>query len=271
MAPRPRPACPAMVGAGDRPGDPFAIAADQASAAVPCGAYEAAQALARCRGRHPAKRARLRGAGRLSPSAGLARASQAVRLDVGGDGRWLIVLAFLAALELIWWAFCWQAGIAPAPFLGTYLAIGVAGLVAALALRMAVRPGAERASWPALLLGTVLIAIGASLFLPLKYAIPGQIPFWLDPPLAAADRWLLGADAWIVADRWLGWALVPVDHLYALWLPVQTVALFSVMLLAPLPAKTLAMIAYSLAWFVLGVVAAVLFSSAGPIFYDRLL
>ena len=207
----------------------------------------------------------------MSTSARLVRASQAVRLDVGSDERWLVVLAFLAVLELVWWAYCWQAGIAPAPFLGTYLAIAVAGLVAALALRMAVRPRAERASWTALLLGTVLIAIGASLFLPLKYAIPGQIPFWLDPPLAAADRWLLGADAWIVADRWLGWALVPVDHLYALWLPVQTVALFSVVLLAPSPAKTRAMIAYSLAWFVLGVVAAVLFSSAGPIFYDRLL
>jgi hypothetical protein len=46
--------------------------------------------------------------------------------------------------------------------------------------------------------------------------------------------------------------------------------LFTVMLEPPSSAKSRAMIAYSLAWFVLGVGAAMLFSSAGPLFYDRL-
>lgn len=208
----------------------------------------------------------------MSSSAGLARGWwPAFRPDVGADGRWLVVLGLLTAAELCWWAICWQSGIAPAPFLGVYLVLAFAGLVAALALRTAVRSRAERASWGALILGTSLIAISASLFLPLKYAIPAQMPFWLDAPLAGAERRLLGADAWVVADRLFGWALLPVDRIYGLWLPVQTVVLFSVMLLAPSPAKARALIAYCFAWFLLGVVAAILCSSAGPIFYDRLL
>ena len=122
-----------------------------------------------------------------------------------------------------------------------------------------------------MLLGTILIVIGASLFLPLKYAIPGQVPFWLDEPLAAAERQLFGTDAWVIADRLFGWALVPVDRLYGLWLPVQSLVLFWVMAEPPSRAKSRALIAYALAWFVLGIAAATLFASAGPIFYDRLL
>lgn len=194
-----------------------------------------------------------------------------LRLEIGEDGRWLDVLALLTGAELVWWAICWTAGIAPAPYFGTYLALAIGGLVAALALRMAVRPRSERSSWTALMLGTLLIAIGASLFLPLKYAIPGQVPFWLDAPLAGAERRLFGADAWVIADRLFGWALAPVDRVYGLWLPVQSVALFTLMLEPPSPAKSRALIAYSLAWFVLGVVAATLLSSTGPIFYDRLI
>jgi hypothetical protein len=138
-------------------------------------------------------------------------------------------------------------------------------------LRLASRPQAERASWPVLLIGTILVGVAASLFLPLKYAIPGQVRFWLDVPLAMGERQLLGTDAWRIADRLFGWALVPVDRVYALWLPVQSVVLFSVILLPPSPRKSRALIAYWLAWFLLGVVAAVLCASVGPIFYDRLL
>lgn len=202
--------------------------------------------------------------------AALARAAQSLRLKVDGEERWLGVLAALTVGELLWWALCWRAGIAPAPFVGAYLGLAFAGLVAAFGLRLALNPSAGRASWAALLIGTTLIAIGASLFLPLKYAIPGQVAFWLDAPLAQGERQLFGVDAWVLTDRMFGWAMVPVDRIYGLWLPVQSVALFGVMLLPASPAKSRALIAYSIAWFGLGVVAATLFSSAGPIFYDRL-
>jgi hypothetical protein len=192
-------------------------------------------------------------------------------IDLRGEQRWLTVLAALTVVELGWWSMCWRAGFAPVPRLFTYLGLAAAGLVAALALRAAARRIGQRARWPALLLGTLLIGIGASLFLPLKYAIPHEVPFWLDRPLALGERVLFGTDPWRLADALFGWALVPVDRVYGLWLPVQSLVLFSVMALPPSPRKSRALIAYSLAWFVLGVVAAVACASAGPLFYDRLI
>ena len=193
------------------------------------------------------------------------------RLDFRGEGRWLAILALVTTAELGWWILCRRAGIAPAPRFFTYLALALAAVLMAVVLRFALRCSAERTSWAVLLLATLLVALGASLFLPLKYAIPNQVPFWLDTPLALGERGLFGTDPWRLADRLFGWALAPVDYVYGLWLPVQSVALFSIILQSPSTAKSRALIAYSLAWFLLGVVAAVLFASVGPIFYDRLL
>ena len=98
---------------------------------------------------------------------------------------------------------------------------------------------------------------------------PQIVPFWLDQPLTSAERIIFAADPWLQLDRLLGWAAVPIDRLYGLWLPVQSLFLFTVLTQPPSAAKSRALIAYALAWFLLGVVAAVLLSSAGPLFYDR--
>ena len=203
------------------------------------------------------------------PVAG-APARSGIRLEFGDERRWLGVLTLLTAIEAGWWAVCWRAGIAPLPFLGTYILLAGAGLAVALALRKMIFR-TPVASLSACACGALLVALGASLFLPLKYAIPAEIPMWLDRPLAAAEVNLFGVHPWLAVDRLLGWLLVPVDRVYALWLPVQTLALFLVMTGAPSREKTKALIAYGLGWFALGVVAATLLSSAGPIFYDRLL
>lgn len=196
--------------------------------------------------------------------------SGSISVPVADDRRWLVVMAAVTAAELACWAASWRAGLAPAPWLVSYLGLAFAGLAAALLVRTVLRPRAPRASWPAVLIGTALVGVGASFFLPLKYAIPKEIPFWLDAPLAAAERTFFGADPWRLLYRYLGWATLPLDRLYGLWLPVQSLVLFTVMLAPPSPAKSRALIAYSLAWFMLGVVAAALLSSAGPIFYDRM-
>jgi hypothetical protein len=117
---------------------------------------------------------------------------------------------------------------------------------------------------------TLLVALGAALFLPLKYAIPGEIAFWADRPLAAAERAIFSVDPWRVLDRLFGWATLPLDRVYGLWLPLQSLALFTLILSRSSRAKAHALIAYVLAWFFLGVLAAVIFSSAGPLFYDRI-
>ncbi len=178
-------------------------------------------------------------------------------------------MATMTLVEFVWWALVWRAGLAPFPLVITYLTLGFAGLAAALVLRTATRRRSKRSSAASVVTGTILAGIGGSFFLPLKFAIPKQIPFWLDAPLAAAERSLFGADPWLLLNHLLGWALLPVDALYALWVPVQLLILFTVMLEPPSATKSRALIAYSIAWFLLGVVAATMLSSAGPIFYDR--
>ncbi len=180
------------------------------------------------------------------------------------------MLAGVTALEFLWWAVTWQWGLAPVPLVGRYLLFALAAAAAAAAIRfgLGLKPVGIRAA--PLALAILLVAVGASGFLPLKYAIPKLVPFWLDGPLARGERALFGADPWRLLDHLFGWASVPIDWLYGSWLAVQSLTLFLVILSRPSPAKTRTLIAHSLAWLLLGVVAATLLSSAGPIFYDRL-
>lgn len=194
----------------------------------------------------------------------------ATRSRFGADAPWVVVFAVVTALEATIWAVDWRLGFAPTPYLFSYLGIAGAGLVAALSLRLMLWRGAAVPNWRSVIAGTALVGIGASIFLPLKYAIPRILPFWLDQPLAHAERALFGMDPWLLLDRGLGWAAVPFDRLYGLWLPTQTLILFLVMVQPPCRAKSRVLIAYVLGWFLLGVVAALALSSAGPLFYDRL-
>lgn len=184
------------------------------------------------------------------------------------DRTWLIVLVIVTGAEFLWWATCWGLGIAPAPFTLTSVALAFVGLACVAAMGKLISPQAAAPNWLTIIPATVLIGIGASLFLPIKCAIPHLVPFWIDPVLAHAERTIMGADPWLVLDRLCGWAVVPMDRLYALWLPTQTLILFTVILRPPSAGKSRALIAYILTWFLLGVVAATICSSAGPLFYD---
>ena len=198
------------------------------------------------------------------------QAAAAATAGLRGERRWLGVMAAAMVAEFGWWLVCsikWQA---PLPMLGTYALLAFGALAATLVLRHALAPARPRATTLTLLVASCLIAISASLFLPLKFAIPSQLPFWLDGPLATFERGWFGVDPWIVLDRLFGGLAAAIDRIYGLWLPVQTVVLFALVLEPPSARKSRALIAYSLAWFVLGVGAAVALSSAGPIFYDRL-
>jgi hypothetical protein len=216
--------------------------------------------------------------GELRPLAETAAANRAalavspitVRARFGEDRAWLAVMATVTTIEFCWWAVVWTSGFAPAPYVLTYLALAFAGLACVLSLRILTGTMSESPSWWSVLAATTLVGIGASLFLPLKYAIPQIVPFWLDQPLAKAERLIFAADPWLQLDRLLGWAAVPMDRLYGLWLPVQSLLLFTVLTQPPSAPKSRALIAYVLAWFLLGVVAANFLSSAGPLFYDRL-
>lgn len=189
----------------------------------------------------------------------------------GDDAPWLAVMLATTAAEACWWAANWQFGTAPAPYVFTYISLALVGLGAALALRLAMQSRTPDPNWRSVIPATLMIGAGASLFLPLKYAIPQLIPFWLDAPLAHAEKRLFGIDPWLILDRCFGLLARPMDWLYGLWLPTQTLILFLVVLQRSSAAKSRVLISYVLAWFLLGVVGATFFSSAGPIFYDRLL
>lgn len=192
-----------------------------------------------------------------------------IRAIFGEDSEWLAVMALLALAEFGWWLTAWSLGIAPLPFIGTYLLLASSGLAIAVVGRFAFHMYPIEPTWAALAAGTLLVAVGASVFLPLKYAIPREIPFWLDQPLTTGENAAFGTQPWLLADRLLGWATKPLDWLYGCWLPTQLLVMNFVMLSRPSRAKSHALIAYGLAWFLLGAVAAVLLSSAGPLFYDR--
>jgi len=189
---------------------------------------------------------------------------------IGEDRQWLMVMAAVTAIELAWWAAVWLMGHAPAPYLLTYIGLSFAGLGSALILRALLYPRAAPPNWWSVIPATLLVAIGASLFLPLKYAIPQIVPFWLDPLLASGERAAFGGEPWLLIDRLAGWAIVPVDRLYGLWLPTQSLILFTIMIQPASAAKSRLLIAYVLTWSLLGVVSALLLSSAGPIFHDRI-
>jgi hypothetical protein len=195
---------------------------------------------------------------------------RAAAARIGEDRPWLTVMAAVTAIELAWWAAVWLMGHAPAPYLLTYIALSFAGLGSALVVRALLSPRAAAPNWWSVIPATLLVAIGASLFLPLKYAIPQIVPFWLDPMLASGERAVFGGEPWSLIDQLAGWAIVPVDRLYGLWLPTQSLILFTVMMQPASAAKSRLLIAYVLTWSLLGVVAALLLSSAGPIFHDRI-
>lgn len=179
-------------------------------------------------------------------------------------------MAAITAAELIWWLAAWLLHITFVPHFAAYLLFAMVAMAAATALRVVFGLPMWSVPWPVAVTGTFLVGVGASAFLPLKYAIPREVPFWLDRPIALAERAVFRGDPWLLLDHLLGWAARPMDWLYGGWLPVQSLVLLLLVLSRPSPAKSRALIAYALAWFLLGLVAAVLLSSAGPLFYDRL-
>jgi len=189
--------------------------------------------------------------------------------ELGDDIDWLGVMALMTGCELVAWAVAAFVGIAPLPLLGTNLAFAFIALAVALVVRLLVTRTKPSPTWPAMICAALLVALGASLFSALKYSIPALVPFWLDPHLDWAERALFGAPPWQLLNWALGWATMTVDRIYGAWLPTQLVVLFLVILARPSPAKSKALACYAAAWFLIGIIAATAFSSAGPVFYDR--
>ncbi len=122
------------------------------------------------------------------------------------------------------------------------------------------------------LLGCLLFMWGFSMF---KSTMPHIIPFWADPMLASLDRTLhFGNDPWTLIDGLrlpLGTQIV--DYIYLkfwAWPGVMGPILLVLFDNNPERLRRYLML-FLFTWIFLGNILAMLFMSAGPVFYDRML
>lgn len=212
-----------------------------------------------------------------------------MQLTRSRERDWLMPVCAITALQAALYALVYLSSAAPRPLLlsnslvafvalGIYAVVRLVWAIVAMMIRGEREPArrlydAARQMPPrvaAVVAGVELAAVNAALFSALKAAIPNVVPFWADRPIMLIERALLGDDAWRVAQHWIGWATPGIDLLYILWIAIQLAAIYAVMTLAPSPRKTQAIVCYFLLWEVVGLFAAAAFSSAGPIFYDRI-
>ncbi|HVI91158.1 MAG TPA: phosphatase PAP2 family protein [Dongiaceae bacterium] len=107
-----------------------------------------------------------------------------------------------------------------------------------------------------------------------KATIPAIVPFKWDAVFARADRVLhLGRPpfAWIYAIHWPSWAVTVVNFFYHAWFFVLFGTLFAtVFSRARRELRLTFLYAFLLTWAVGGNLLALLFSSAGPVYVERL-
>lgn len=121
----------------------------------------------------------------------------------------------------------------------------------------------------------ILIAwpVMAMSFSHVKGLIPAIMPYYLDPFLQAADRTIhFGHDPWALLQPLLGHPFVTyiIDRLYALWLFVIYFAiLLQVTSTRDRRLRMQFLLSSMLAWILIGSLGAILLSSAGPCYFDK--
>ena len=117
-------------------------------------------------------------------------------------------------------------------------------------------------------LGAVLGGFDMYFFMILKPELDVLFPFWADPHLANFDHWIFGTDAWRLFSganlSFVSWVYSP------FWFFSMLLTFFWLLLKPPSNEKATAMIAYFAIWSLFGPIGQALFSSGGPIFFERL-
>jgi len=166
--------------------------------------------------------------------------------------------------------------------------VAIATLAAAMAVLLVLLKGVreKRASPLAYLVGElrarpslVLAPVGLILlsiypsrtFSYLKDAIPHYVPFYLDPALVSADRWLfLGTDPWRVSHALLGtYGTILLDKVYIAWFSL--IPLLAVWICASRDRnfQLHGILTLFFIWIGLGTFGAMALSSCGPVFYQE--
>jgi PAP2 superfamily len=120
----------------------------------------------------------------------------------------------------------------------------------------------------------LLVGVFMFTFPTFKSQIPQLNPFSWDPAIAAFDRTLhFGHAPWELFASLTGYGRFTsdIDHFYYLWFPVIFTTTAAVALIpGHSDARHRYLLSFLLSWIVIGCVLAVAFSSAGPIYFDRL-
>jgi hypothetical protein len=160
------------------------------------------------------------------------------------------VVAFICLLELIRWR-----PSSPFRHLGAFL----------VQRRIAEKAIAASAA-------ILLLLVFFSVFTSLKSAIKVVNPFAWDQTLFLADRMLHGGSPWQLLHPFVGSPAITktIDTLYMLWIPIMLLAFGAVAAWTEEPVlRARYLLAFMATWIVLGSVGATLLSSAGPLFYGR--
>lgn len=134
-------------------------------------------------------------------------------------------------------------------------------------------------AWLEILLLRVPLAVGLALaisylYFTFKVNIPKFAPFTWDHFFAGVDRALfLGHDSWILSHRFLPGVRSTIffDALYLIWYLVLFTAILCVAIL-PLrhPLRLSFLLALGLNWVIGGVILAIMFPAAGPVYMERI-
>lgn len=117
-----------------------------------------------------------------------------------------------------------------------------------------------------------LLYLLLSQFLAFKSAIPEFSPFAWDATFMELDRALhFGRDPWRLLHPALGWTWVTagLDRVYYVWFGLNALFFAWMGWTRPSPLRRRFFLTYFLLWIVLGTVGAIIFSSAGPVYFDR--
>jgi hypothetical protein len=135
-------------------------------------------------------------------------------------------------------------------------------------LKRLLGPQFVNSSWSVLVF---LISISA--FTTWKYNIPAVVPFYGYAYFADLDRSIHGADAWRIAHAALpDWSIYVIQPVYSMvWFSLWFGVVFFVTVRLDAPERNRYLWSLALTMLLVGTVLATLFSSVGPVLYDRFL
>lgn len=126
--------------------------------------------------------------------------------------------------------------------------------------------------WGAALVPVLLLPLFASVFTSFKTSIPEIEPFSWDPALMEFDRWLHGGyHAWELLQPLMGHPLITSawSYLYNFWHGMIFVVYWQMFRIHKRELRMRFLLSFVLAWAVLGSLGALMFSSAGPCYYAK--